>query len=169
MKNPAAEGHNMSCRFQEFWIPVPWNLNCSFSELLETVTWTLLSFWSKSVLGLLSSFCVVVHVCAMGFLELVFALWLGLLIWRVVMVHGTYDEVRRQKPSQGESIEKSTQYPVWSSSSTTRTTRRASTQTSWEDMEFFMAPHGKVLRREDCRYLERCSKTVHLCQICFNR
>ena len=106
---------------------------------------------------------------AMGFFELVFVLWTGLLIWCVVMVNRIYDEVKRQKPSQGEGIEKSTQFPVWTSSSTTRATRRASTQTSWEDMEFLMAPHGKVLHRPECRYLERCSKTIHLCQICFNR
>ena len=129
------------------------------------IFWTLLSFWSKSVCGFSFQFCVVVPLCAMGFLELVFAFWSGLLIWCVVMVHRIYDEVKRQKPSQGEGVEKCTQFPVWTSSSTTRATRRASTQTSWDDMEFLMAPHGKVLHRQECRYLERCSKTVHLCQL----
>ena len=41
-------------------------------------------------------FCVVVPLCAMGFLELVFAFWSGLLIWCVVMVHRIHDEVKRQ-------------------------------------------------------------------------
>ena len=159
----------MSCRFQEFWIPVSWNLNCSFSEPLESSFGLCCHSGPRVCVDFSFQFCVVVPLCAMGFLELIFAFWSGLLIWCVVMVHRIYDEVKRQKPSQGEGVEKCTQFPVWTSSSTTRATRRASTQTSWDDMEFLMAPHGKVLHRQECRYLERCSKTVHLCQICFNR
>ena len=107
----------------------------------------------------------------MWFLERVFALWLGLLVWCVVMLHLIYGELRRQKPIQGQNVEKGINTQAWPSSPsmTTRPTRRAASQTSWEDMEFQMAPHGKVLHREDCRYLERGSKTVHLCQICFYR
>ena len=60
--------------------------------------------------------------------------------------------------------------PSDTTTSSTRKTVRSGVQTEWNQMCFYMRPHGRVLHKEECQYLQGPGvKELHLCQICFQR
>ena len=98
-------------------------------------------------------------------------MWLELLVWCVVMLHLICAEVKRQRPSTGQSVKKgiNTGERPAPPSFFKRPTQQTASQTEWGDLEFHVAHQGKVLHREDCQYLGRGSRSFDLCQICHYR
>ena len=95
------------------------------------------------------------------------SLWLGLLVWCVVMLHLIYAEVKHQRTNTGQNVEKGINACGQPSSTTIsrRPTRSTASQTEWGNLEFHIAHQGRALHREDCQYLGRGSRIFHLCQI----
>ena len=101
----------------------------------------------------------------MWMLELLFVLWVGFLVWCLVLLHLIYAEVPENQDSSGcQGVEKGINTKE-SPAPTSLTRRQAASQTEWGDLEFHLGQHGKVFHPEGCHYIGRGSKTYHLCQI----
>ena len=136
-----------------------WSWGC-----LELELWFVLSFWSK----LCATFVFLVRVRAMWMLEFLFVLWVGFLVWCLVMLHLVYAEVKRLKTTTVQGVEKGINTEE-SPAPTSLLRRQAASQTEWGDLEFHLGQHGKAFHRQGCHYIGRGSKTYHLCQICHYR
>ena len=161
------------CMFLELGLGSVWNLNCHGFLLEPSFFWSFgSSVWHPLHPSVLLRAMWVFDVLVVLLLVLLCVLlWMG---WQfkkyAVKLRDQETRFRSQENRLAELECLVTTGPSDTTTSSTRKTVRSGVQTEWNQMCFYMRPHGRVLHKEECQYLQGPGvKELHLCQICFQR